>query len=312
MSPPQFASDPVRGARRQGCVRTSARMAGIDLHTHTVYSDGTFTPRELLELARERGLDVVAVTDHDTTNGLMEAAAAGQDLGVKVVPGVEFSTVLEGEGVHVLAYLVDPSHPELMGELRRLRDDRFTRGERMVRRLQELGYPVTFERVREIAMGGNIIRPHVAQELVEAGVVSTLKEAFSDDLIGSGGRAYVEKHALHPLEAIALIHRAGGVCVLAHPGTWREAAPVPDDVIEELVAAGLDGMEALHPEHTPELEAHYVGMARERGLFWTGSSDCHGTRYDPVRLGSVTTEPKQFEALRALAGRGGAAVRPGG
>jgi 3',5'-nucleoside bisphosphate phosphatase len=276
-------------------------MPGIDLHTHTVYSDGTFSPRELLELARHRGLDVVAVTDHDTTDGLPEAFASGEEMGVEVIPGLEFSTVREGAGVHILCYLMDPSHPELVAELRRLREDRFSRGERMVGKLQELGYPITFERVREIARGGNIIRPHVAQALVEAGVVPSLKDAFSDELIGSGGRAYVQKHALHPLDAIALIHRAGGACVLAHPGTWREAAPVPGDVIDELAGAGIDGLEALHPEHTPELQARYVALAEARGLIWTGSSDCHGTRYDPVRLGTRRTPPEQLEALRARA-----------
>jgi predicted metal-dependent phosphoesterase TrpH len=188
-----------------------------------------------------------------------------------------------------------------MAELQRLQEDRFSRGERMVAKLQELGFPVTFERVREIARGGNIIRPHVAQALVEAGVVPTLKDAFSDELIGSGGRAYVEKHALHPLQAIELIHRSGGVCVLAHPGTWREVSPVPMDAIEQLVDAGLDGLEAAHPEHTPEMELGYVQMAERWGLIWTGSSDCHGTRYDPVRLGSRSTAPEQFERLKARA-----------
>jgi len=169
----------------------------------------------------------------------------------------------------------------------------------MVARLQELGYPITFERVREIARGGNIIRPHVAQALVEAGVVTTTKDAFSDELIGSGGRAYVEKHALDPRDAIALIHRAGGVCVLAHPGTWRETKPVPPGLIEDLIGDGLDGIEASHPEHTPEVEARYVEIAERAGLFWTGSSDCHGALYDPVRLGVRTTPPEQFERLRS-------------
>jgi predicted metal-dependent phosphoesterase TrpH len=276
-------------------------VAGIDLHTHSLYSDGTFTPTQLIELARERGLNTVALTDHDTTNGLVEATGAAADLGIEVVPGVEFSTVYHDEGVHILCYFMDPANPELMAELQRLRDDRFRRGELMVERLQELGYPISFERVREIAQGGNIIRPHVAQALVEAGVVPTLKDAFSDELIGSGGRAYVEKHALHPLDAMALIHGAGGACVLAHPGTWRETKPVPEGLIEELAEAGLDGIEASHPEHTPEVEERYIARARELGLFWTGSSDCHGTRYDPVRLGMRTTRPEQFEALRARA-----------
>ena len=181
----------------------------------------------------------MAVTDHDTTNGLVEARAAGAEAGVEVVPGVELSTVRGGEGVHVLCYLMDLGHTEFLAELQRLRDDRFSRGERMVGKLRELGYPITFERVREIARGGNIIRPHVAQALVEAGVVATIKQAFSDELIGSGGRAYIEKHALAPPQAIDLVHRAGGACVLAHPGTWREVSPVPVAVIEELLRSVL-------------------------------------------------------------------------
>jgi predicted metal-dependent phosphoesterase TrpH len=276
-------------------------VAGIDLHTHSLYSDGTYQPAELVQLARERGLGTVALTDHDTTAGLPEAVRAGAGLGIEIVPGVELSTVRDGEGVHLLCYFVDPAHPALAAELRRLREDRFNRGERMVARLQDLGYPITFERVRQIARGGNIIRPHVAQALVEAGVVPALKDAFSQELIGAGGLAYVEKHALHPKEAIGLAQQAGGVCVLAHPGTWREVSPVPDDVIDELAATGLDGLEAAHPEHTPEMEAHYRARARDLGLVWTGSSDCHGTRYEPVRLGMRTTDPEQFERLGALA-----------
>jgi predicted metal-dependent phosphoesterase TrpH len=276
-------------------------MAGIDLHTHTRYSDGTFTPLELIALARERGLDIVAVTDHDTTAGLDEALAAGEELAVEVVPGVEFSTLHGSEGVHILCYFMDRDAPELVAELRRLQEDRFSRGERMVARLQQLGYPISFERVRDIAHGGNIVRPHVAQALVEAGVVPTVKDAFSDDLIGSGGRAYVEKHALDPVDAIGLIHRSGGVCVLAHPGTFRETSPVAEDLIDRLAGAGLDGLEASHPEHTPDAEARYVAKAESLGLFWTGSSDCHGTRYDPVRLGVRTTPPDQFERLRGRA-----------
>ena len=274
-------------------------MPGIDLHVHTLYSDGTFAPSETVMLAKERGLTTIAITDHDTVAGLGGALDAGAGQGVEIVPGVEFSTVYGGEGVHILCYFMDVEDPGLVAELRRLQDDRFIRGERMVERLQELGYPVTFERVKEIAEGGNIIRPHVAQALVEAGVVPTVKDAFSDELIGSRGRAYVEKHALHPLEALRLIHGAGGVCVLAHPGTWRETSPVPPRLVDELAEAGLDGIGASHPEHTPEVEARYIAQAEELGLIWTGSSDCHGTRYDPVRLGMRTTPPDQFERLRA-------------
>ena len=278
-------------------------VPGIDLHTHTVYSDGTFTPRELLRLARERDLDVIALTDHDTMNGLADASAAAAEFGVELVPGIELSAVFEGSGVHILCYYPDPDDHALREELDRLREERARRGERMVEKLQALGYPVTFERVRQIAQGGNVVRPHIAQALVEAGVVPSIKDAFSEELIGAGGKAYVEKDALHPLAAIDLIHRAGGVSVLAHPGTSREVSPVSDALIEEFAAAGLDGIEAAHPDHPPDLEAKFVALAEDLGLCWTGSSDCHGSIYDPVRLGMRTTPAEQLERLKARVAR---------
>src|SRR6185369_9546663 len=167
-------------------------------------------------------------------NGLDEAFSAGEEFGIEIVPRIEFSTIYEGNGVHVLCYFMDAENPDLAAELQRLQDDRYRRGEVMVEKLQELGYPITFERVREIAEGGNIVRPHVAQALVEAGVVPTTKDAFTEEFIGSNGRAYVEKHALHPMDALGLIHAAGGACVLAHPGTFRETKPVPPTLIDEL------------------------------------------------------------------------------
>ncbi len=275
----------------------------IDLHAHTIYSDGTFTPSESVKLALERGLTALSISDHDSTEGLGEAfeAAGGTDL--EIVPGVEFSTVSDGHGVHMLAYWMDLEDQEFQGELRRLREDRFSRGERMVERLRELGHPITFERVRQIAQGKNIVRPHVAQALVEAGVVPTVDDAFTPELIGNGGMAYVEKHALDPLDALALIERAGGVAVVAHPGLWQEGLGVPDELIERMAEAGLAGIEAAHSDHTPEMERKYRAMAGRLGIAATGSSDCHGTRYDPVRLGLVTTDPPEFHRLKARAGR---------
>lgn len=275
----------------------------IDLHSHTTFSDGTFTPEELVALARERGVTVLGLTDHDSTEGLGRAVAAAGGAWPEIVPGVEFSTVRDGHGIHVLAYWMDVDDPNFQAELGRLQEDRYERGERMVRRLQELGHPISFDRVREIAEGKNIIRPHIAQALVEAGVVATVEDAFSPELIESGGRAYVEKHALDPVAAIGLIKRAGGLAVVAHPGLHREGLGVPDDVLEELVEAGLDGIECAHPNHPPGAEERYRAVARRRGLVATGSSDCHGELYDPVRLGTVTTEPAEFDRLKARAGR---------
>jgi predicted metal-dependent phosphoesterase TrpH len=274
----------------------------IDLHTHTRYSDGTFTPTESVELAVERGLTALSISDHDSTEGLPEAFEAARGIGLEVVPGVEFSTIHDHGGVHMLTYWADVANEHFQAELRRLREDRYRRGERMVRKLQDLGYPILFERVREIASGKNIGRPHIAQALVEAGVVAEIKDAFSDQLIGSGGRAYVEKHALHPIDALSLMKRAGGLAVLAHPVHWRDGLPVPDELIEDLVEAGLDGIEASHPDHDPETEARYREMAKRYEIVATGSSDCHGTRYDPIRMGSVTTDPEEFARLKARRG----------
>lgn len=278
-------------------------MGGIDLHTHTLHSDGTFTPSEAVALALERKLDVISVSDHDTTAGIAEALEAAEGTPLEIVPGVEFSAEYEGGSIHVLAYWMDLEHDEFQTELSRLRDDRWRRGHTMVRRLQALGYPVALSRVTELAAGKNIGRPHVAQALVEAGVIPTIKEAFTDELIGTGGRAYAAKHALHPVPAVELIKRAGGVAVLAHPVLWRDELPVPETLIAEMVDAGLEGIESAHPDHDPEDEARYRELARRFDVIPTGSSDCHGTRYDPVRMGSVVTEPEDFEALRARAGR---------
>jgi 3',5'-nucleoside bisphosphate phosphatase len=268
-------------------------MAGIDLHAHTNESDGTLSPTEVVELALERDLDTVAITDHDTTSGLDEAAAAADEAGLALVPGIEFSAEYEGASLHVLAYWVDPADEALRAELQRLNDSRFRRGELMVRKLQELGYPISFERVRDIAGGGLIARPIVPDE----------KSAF-DRFISDDGPAAVPKHALDPLDALALIERAGGVCVLAHPGMWKGQGSVPDELIEAMAEGGMAGLEVDHPDHDDGQRARYRELARRLGVAITGASDCHGARYDPMRLGCETTERRQFEALLAAAGRG--------
>jgi predicted metal-dependent phosphoesterase TrpH len=278
-------------------------MLRIDLHTHSNRSDGTFQPAEVVRLAAERALDVVALTDHDTTDGLAEALATGSLVGVEVVPGVEFSAEFDGHSVHVLCYWMDPQDTALQIELRRLREDRFRRGELMVGKLQDLGLPVSFQRVRAIAGDATIVRPHIAQAMVEAGFVATEKEAF-DRYIGDGGPAHVAKHALDPVNAVALIDGAGGVCALAHPGMWGDQSSVPLELIERMAAAGMRGLEVVHPDHTPEMRERYRTLAGELGLIATGGSDCHGTRYDPVRLGTSLCDQEAFAALRALAPHG--------
>src|SRR5438552_11561308 len=278
-------------------------MPAIDLHTHTYYSDGTLGPVELLQLSKERGLDVVALTDHDTTSGLPEARVAADAAGIELVPGVEFSTEYEGASLHVLCYWPDEGDTEFQAELMRLQESRLRRGELMVEKLQELGYPVSFSRVREIAAGKNIVRPHVAQALVEAGVIDDERDAYTGELIGDGGRAYVEKHALDPLDALALIKKAGGVCVIAHPAMWRGQDAVPDELIEKMAAAGMAGIEVDHPDQAPEQREHYRQLAKRLELVVTGSTDFHGERTPDVLPGDERTDPDQFAALKERYGR---------
>jgi predicted metal-dependent phosphoesterase TrpH len=277
-------------------------MPRIDLHAHSNRSDGTFDPAEVVRLASERNLDVVALTDHDTTDGLEVAVETGVELGVEVVPGIELSAEHERTSVHVLCYWMDPSNPPLQGELARLRDERFHRGELMVEKLRALGVPIEFEHVRRIANGATIVRPHLAQAMVEIGTVTSETEAF-DRYLGDGRPGHVPKHALEPVDAVALILQAGGVCVLAHPGMWGDQSSVPIELIERMAAAGMRGLEVDHPDHLPEQVAGYRALADELGLVATGGSDCHGTRYEPVRLGSSLCRPEAFAELRSAAVR---------
>jgi predicted metal-dependent phosphoesterase TrpH len=275
-------------------------MSGIDLHTHSVESDGTNTVTANVELAIARGLAGIAITDHDTTAGYAEAATASAGTDLRIVPGIEFSAEYEGASLHVLAYWVDPADPALVEELRRLTDTRFRRGELMIEKLRDLGYDISFDRVRAIAGDDLIARPHIAQAMVEAGIVATEREAF-DRFISDGGIAYVPKHALAPTDALRLIRAAGGVCVLAHPAMWKGNGAVPDTLIEEMSAAGMGGLEVDHPDHDDEARAHYRELATRLDLVPTGASDCHGARYD-YRLGSETTPLELVAELERRAG----------
>ncbi|HEV2342812.1 MAG TPA: PHP domain-containing protein [Actinocrinis sp.] len=268
----------------------------IDLHTHSSRSDGTDTPAELVEVAKDAGLDVLALTDHDTTAGWDEAFTAAGRLGVTVVPGAEISCRLGRIRIHLLAYGFDRAEPEFGRERNLLRDDRERRAELIVQRCQELGAPITWERVREIAGSAAIGRPHVASALVEAGVVATVDAAFSSDWLADNGRAYVTKYALDPFRALELVHSSGGVAVVAHPAAGSRGWILTDDQIGELARAGLRGIEADHVNHDAAARERIRGLAAELGLVPTGSSDYHGSR-KTVRIGENTTDPAAYEEL---------------
>jgi predicted metal-dependent phosphoesterase TrpH len=281
----------------------------IDLHTHSSRSDGTDTPAELVGAARKAGLDVVALTDHDTTAGWDEAFAAAERLGVTVVPGAEISCRWGRLRIHMLAYGFDRAETEFGRERNLLRDDRERRAELIVQRCQELGAPITWKQVRQIAGSAAIGRPHVASALVEAGVVATVDDAFSSDWLADDGRAYVTKYALDPFRALELVHGSGGVAVIAHPAAGSRGLILTDDQIAELARAGLRGVEADHVDHDAAARERIRGLAAELGLVPTGSSDYHGSR-KTVRIGEHTTDPAAYEEL--FEGMPWAAARPAG
>ncbi|MFB7509231.1 PHP domain-containing protein [Streptomyces broussonetiae] len=264
----------------------------IDLHCHSTASDGTDTPAELVRNAAAAGLDVVALTDHDTTRGYGEAIAALPE-GLTLVTGAELSCRVDGVSMHMLAYLFDPEEPALLAERELVRDDRVPRARAMVAKLNALGVPVTWEQVERIAAGGSVGRPHVASALVELGVVPTVSDAFTEEWLADGGRAFVEKHETDPFEAIRLVKGAGGVCVFAHPAAAKRGRTVSQTRIAELAAAGLDGIEVDHVDHDADARERLRGLAKELDLLVTGSSDYHGSR-KTVSLGTYTTDPEVY------------------
>ncbi len=271
----------------------------IDLHTHSDRSDGTDTPAELVRKAREvAGLDVVALTDHDATTGWDEARAAADEVGVRFVPGIEISTQLRGESVHLLGYAFDPDHPPLVEELRRVLDGRDQRLPRMLERLAEHGVDITLDDVA--AQSGSAAasgRPHVADAMVARGYLRHRDEAF-DGWLNSGGRAYVSRYAAPLLDAVRLLKEAGGRAVVAHPWSRGSDRVLTPETFERLRDAGLDGIEVDHVDHGEEVRRTLRGIAADLDLVVTGSSDYHGTgKSAAFALGANLTAPEQLERL---------------
>lgn len=269
----------------------------IDLHTHSTASDGTDAPAELVRAAKADGLDVVALTDHDTTGGWDEAVAALPE-GLSLVRGAEISCI-DGDGIslHMLGYLFDPEEPEFARARELVRTDRVRRARAMVERCVELGAPISWERVVQIAgQGGVVGRPHVATALVEAGVVPDVSGAFTPEWLKDGGRAFVDKYEITAADAVRMIRAAGGVAVFAHPGATKRGRTVSDATIESLAEAGLSGIEVDHLDHDAGTRVRLRGLARGLGLVTTGSSDYHGTRKS-IALGEFTTAPDVYESL---------------
>ena len=267
----------------------------IDLHTHSTASDGELPPADLVRLAIERGLSVIALTDHDSCDGIDVAIEAARGTRLEVIPGVELSCDVSQSEVHMLGYFVDGHDAHFQSMLDKFREVRFGRAEKMTKKLAALGAPISFERVKQIAGDGSIGRPHVAQALLEAGHVATVTEAF-DKYIGRNGPAYVERFRLTPEDAVSLILQAGGVPVLAHP---REVT----SWVEPLVKVGLIGLEVHYGMYDDPTKAELARIARQYGLVATGGSDFHGLNKmgHMSGLGETYVPPEVVAKLREKA-----------
>lgn len=267
----------------------------IDLHSHTTASDGQYSPLELLTLAAGAGITTLAVTDHDTVSGLAAARQAAQAVGVRLVDGIEITTIANRREIHLLGHFVDPSEPRLVDFGEHLRLERAKRMELMVGKMKGLGFPVSMEQVRDLAGAGHLTRPHLARVMVELGYCADVREVFNR-FLADGGPAAVPRYEVSVAEAVKLIHDAGGTATVAHPGVSK----VTRLELEEFTRAGLDGLEAGHADHPPSLREKLEGWALELGLVATAGSDFHGEKIAADRkLGCASMSAEALAALQA-------------
>lgn len=265
----------------------------VDLHIHTTSSDGLLSPEEVVEIAKRAGLSAIAIADHDAIDGIFRAKVKAEELKIELIPAVELSVSYKGDDFHMLAYLVDYKDENFRKRIESFRDERLQRGEKMVKKLNEMGINLSLDAVRAIAQNSSVGRPHLADALIKGEYVHTYEEAFARYL-GYHAPAYVPKKYLTPEEGIELIHAVKGISVLAHPGTTRR-----DEVIPDLTSFGLDGLEAYHSQYDLETTQYYINLANKFGLIYTGGSDCHGRR-DKILIGTVKVPYQCLERLKDL------------
>lgn len=247
-----------------------------DLHLHTTASDGALAPSQVVKNAKDLGFRCIAITDHDSTEGIDEALHAGKQLGIEVIPGIELSTIDGKREIHILGYFIDQTNQRLQTVLAEMISTRQNRSKQMVEKLKLMGVDISLVRVKEISGGPFIGRPHIARAMLEKGYIKDIKEAFSKEYIGRGGKAYVERYEIRPQEAIALIQEASGVAVLAHPGYLSDGTSLNEEDIAHYVSNGVKGLEVYYSRHTLQQVYCYKNIAHKYNLIITGGSDCHG------------------------------------
>jgi len=267
----------------------------IDLHTHTKYSDGFYTPQELLQIIQQQQIYAFAITDHDTTDAIPYAQQIGNELGIEVVPGVELSSLDGDLDLHILGYFIDIENKKFKEYLQLFKTERLKRAEKIIAKLNSLGISISLDDVLNLSQSAVVGRPHIAEALVKMGAVNNFQGAFQK-LIGNTSPAYEKKYHISPEQAIRIIHQAGGLAVIAHPGLLSEGT------INNLIKVGVDGFEAYHPSHSVQQIKYYEGIASNYFLYATGGSDFHGgTRSDASSLGRYYTPLGTFESMKRKA-----------
>jgi len=263
-----------------------------DLHTHTNYSDGIWSPEELIRKAKEQSIDILSITDHDNIRGIKEAAEIGRDLGIEIIPGVEISSEIGNREIHILGYFFDPDNVELERYLNFFREERIKRAGRIINKLRNIGFDINLDEVLDKAKNSSVGRPHIAQVMLERGLTRSFFEAFNK-YIGNGSPAFEKKVHLSPQSAFRIITDAGGLSFLAHPGN------IPENLLKEIIDLGVDGIEVVHPSHSKQQEKFYKGIVNSYFLLECGGSDYHGgRREDDSNFGQYFTNSTSIDAMR--------------
>ncbi|KMQ52154.1 PHP domain protein [Chitinispirillum alkaliphilum] len=264
----------------------------VDLHIHTTFSDGSCSVEEVMNIASEKKLEAISITDHDCTDAYPLASKIGDSMGIEVIPGVELSSEIQGTDIHILGYYIDITNQALQKKLKEMKQARFIRAKKMVANLNKQGIDLRFDTVLGIAGVGAIGRPHIAAAMLKEELVYSFREAF-DKYIGYGLPAYVEKLKMHPKEVFSLIKHAGGIPVLAHPGVTKV-----DERIPEFIRDGLMGIEVYHSEHPGSVQRHYLKICKKQNLAYTGGSDFHSSNHNKSEIGSQQIPFSTVESLK--------------
>jgi len=265
----------------------------IDLHIHSIYSDGTFTPKEIVYKAKELKLKAISITDHDSISGIEEELEVGKKLKVEIVPGIEMSADVRNDEIHILGYYIDWKDRNFLAQLKIFQESRAKRNRRLIEKLKELGMPINHNELKGLAAKGGVVsRLHIARLMREKGYVSSIGEAF-EKWLNPGKPAHAKRMKVSPFEVIQLILDIGGIPVFAHPYLSKR-----DDLIPDFVKAGLKGIEVYHSAHNTQTEEHYRKIAQRHHLLITGGSDCHGRAKDKILMGTVNVPALLLENLK--------------